>query len=202
MTRNATRILTVAVGFAAQGLFNACALGGLVIFAPSAVEVTPGTPVTMEVTLQAEQYPGFWGADVLIGSDDIPFTFEYSEPFRREMMYIKGPFLQSGIYQYDVLVGGSNSSRTVGSSLMLGIIRVDTTDLASGEYLIMVDYDIDQVSQMVWLYSVTGLLYFEPLHGQVSITVVPEPGTLLLLAPVLCAFVKLTRERDESRGSR
>lgn len=174
----------VAVGICGLVLMSGSAFAGVATFEGSGREVQAGEAVSMTIVLSTESLAplGFNGADVLIGSDNTAFDFAYSPAWTAAMLTsVSAPSPNNGIYPFDVLVGGSNSSASVGNSLALGTVSVDTSGLALGDYVIQIDSGFDGFSSLGRGLAGSPLVS-EGILGQGRFSVVvPEPATLSLL---------------------
>src|SRR3989337_960440 len=130
------------------GLMSGSAMGGTVVFSPGAqdVVVDSGAIVSMDLTVQVSgsPVPTISGADIVIGSNDVPFDFSYNAAWTTAMPNLSAPLPGIGSYTHDLLVGGSNPTGGAGTSVPLGTVTVNTTGLALGTYEILVDSGIDQ----------------------------------------------------------
>ncbi|MBI1825151.1 MAG: hypothetical protein HY287_12280 [Planctomycetes bacterium] len=169
--------------------WNVSTFAGLATFTPASVDVTPGTIVTMDLTLTAEHLYGFDTADVVINSD-APFEWKYGLDLICPNCATDGwPFSPGfGIKPYDLYVGGSTPMAFgFGNSLLLGTLAFDTATLAPGTYETVVSSELDHD-----LSSITHFGTGEGLEGQGSFTVVPEPSCVGLFALAATAL-HLTR---------
>ena len=167
---------------------NSYAFAGLVSFDPEKASVLPGEAAVFGVTLVSETLGDIQGADVVLGSDDVPFGFQYSDEWTSAMGNVSA-ITPLGIFPFDLFVGGNNPLEPIGlSSILLGTVTADTTGLAVGQqYSIFVDSSRDGFSSI-------GLgTTFDPISGTGLINVVPEPVTLSLLG--LGALALLRRRR-------
>jgi hypothetical protein len=90
--------------------------------------VVPGTSVTFEITVTVDTLTVFNTADVVIGSNEAADVgFSYSSAWTPVFANVTTPAFDNGFYTLDVFVGGNNSA-SVGSSLLLGMVTIDTTE--------------------------------------------------------------------------
>ena len=153
-------------------------LGAIATFDPPHVDnVLPGTDVLFSITVGVESLSGFNWADVIIGIEDsnAGITFQYSGAWNAAFANVSSITYDSGFYLHDAYAGGNNPT-SVGTSLLLGIVTIDTTNLLEGTYEVVIDGSFDSISAL-------GLdAETEVLAGSGTFTVVPEPAALSLLA--------------------
>lgn len=110
--------------------------------------VEAGTNIVFQVTVAVSTLPGFDAADVVIGSDDATdLAFSYSSQWTSAFSTVSTPTFDVGFYAQDVFVGG-NHSASVGTSLLLGTITVNTTGMANGAYQLRIENSVDGVSTL------------------------------------------------------
>jgi len=173
----------VAVGICTVALMNVTAFGGVATFEGSGQTVNRGDSVAMTIVVSTDTLSptGFNGADILIGSAQAPFGFDYSSAWTSAMLTsVSPPSFNNGIYAFDVLVGGSNTAAVVGTSLALGTVTFQTDALPDGDYLVEINSDFDGFSFLGRGLSGQQSVS-EGLFGEGRFTVVPEPATLSLL---------------------
>ena len=167
------------------------AVGGIVTFSPNFQAPVPGEVVRMTLTLVATgDVTTISGADVVIGSHEVPFTFAYSDEWLGVMGRLPPPD-PAGFYDgWDFFVGGSTPTIGVGSSIELGTVSIGTASLAEGVYTIEVNTDFDGFSDI--FRGILGQPFVsEPLQGQgVFYVGVPEPATVGLLAWGVAAIAR------------
>lgn len=133
-------------------LASAC-LGATATFTPvGQATVAPGTPVQFNVTIAAQTLLGFNTADIVIGTNHArALSFAYSPAWQSAFVYVTPPTPDLGFrfYAQYVFVGGSNSA-SVGRSIALGVVTIDTTGLIEGTYEVRIDADLlpDRISAL------------------------------------------------------
>ena len=174
------------------------AFGGIVTFDPPAVDILPGD-IGIDVFFDVSV--GIEGPDI-DGFDSFDlFFWPISDPYSLEMAsFVFSPeaiaafsFLYSDSsgwppYDYQLIIGGNSAGGTVGTSMFLGTLTVDTSGLSepgdSTTLQVDAQYEIDNLGFRMSLLGdnfgdITGM---ESLYGSAAITIIPEPGTLALLA--------------------
>lgn len=128
------------------------ALAGTATFTPiGATSVAPGTAVQWSVTVSAQTLAGIDAADIVIGTQQArDLTFSYSPAWQSAFAQVTSPAYDTGFYAQDVFVGGNNST-SVGRTLSLGTVTIDTTGLVEGSYEVRIDADLrpDRVSAVL-----------------------------------------------------
>ena len=158
--------------------------GGSVVFDPPTAAVSAGTPVIVNVTALPQTGSPYNYGSFVFGSNDVagfdfayhpdwsnafggsPFTPEYNEE------------LGETFYAQQVRVGGYQSGLPLPyPSLALGSLTIDTTDMALGPHVVLVDFTLDGLSKFAYLGEGGSN---DPVYGTFSFTIVPEPGTVAL----------------------
>ncbi|MEK6677076.1 MAG: hypothetical protein AABZ47_15660 [Planctomycetota bacterium] len=140
-------------------------------FTPAGSTVVPaGTSVVFDVTVTVQSLGGFNTADAVIGSDGaIDVAFSYSAAFMAAFQNETTPIYDNGFYVQDVFVGGNNPT-SVGTSLLLGTVTIDTTGMTVGAYLVEIDNARDGASTL----GLSGVT--EALVGSGGFQVTPPSG--------------------------
>jgi hypothetical protein len=121
------------------------ALGATATFLPlGSTTVPPGTDVKFDVVLSVATISAFDAADMVIGSHQatdvsLAFSAEWDAAFANVIM-VSDPL---GFYPQDVFASGNNTV-SVGASLKLGTITLNTTGLGEGTYNVMISSAIDR----------------------------------------------------------
>lgn len=180
----------VAVGGLMVALANSYAFGGIVEFSEGAVfDITAPAPVMLNVDVAGAA--SFNSIDITIGSNDVPITgFTLDDEWTGAFATAFDPaFNVIGAFTFDVwFAATTGSSATVGPNLRAGVITVDPRELGLSEadlgreLQLIVDFDQDFTSR-------AGSDNF---FGIGTVTVVPEPATISLLA---LAAIGLIRRR-------
>lgn len=104
--------------------------------------VAPGDSVRFEVVLTTTAMAGFSAADVIIGSQQATnILFVYSPAWTLAFQNVTAA-IPDVFYPQDVFVGGNNPT-SVGTTLLLGTVTVDTHGMVEGSYTVRVDPAID-----------------------------------------------------------
>ena len=155
------------------------AFGAIVTFNPGGVvDVPVGTPsVTVDVTVSGQTLTDIQGVDLVLGSNEQAFTFEYSAAAGAAFTTLAPPSA-FGLFPNDLVVGGNRLAGTVPANLLLGSATFDTSGLADGtSFTLQVNPDIDL--------GLSNLLNAGQQEGftasSVTFRIVPEPATLALL---------------------
>ena len=170
-------------------------LAGTVHFDPPSANIMPGTPsVSFEVSVSWETLPTIDAVHVFtMGDYGANLTFEFASSFAEEPTL---SFLESedfgccgfaGCQCESVGFSGYRFPPASGwtSPLLIGTLTVDTSGLLLGEQIeISVDPEISLVANGV---------NHEALSGLTTITVVPEPGTMMC---AIISAIALVRTRS------
>lgn len=187
---------------AALALAGDAAQAATATFTPVApTNVLAGTNVVFQVTVAVSSLPGFDAADVVIGSNEATdLAFSYSSQWTSAFSTVTTPTFDNGIYAQDVFVGG-NHSTSVGTSLLLGTVTVNTAGMANGAFQVRIDNSVDGVSTL----AQSGTP--EPLNGTGAFTIGPQPvptlgswGIMVLSLLVLTAGTLALGKREWSHA--
>ena len=176
---------------AALALATSSAMAGTVSFS-GPTDVTPGTSAQFQVSVSASSLSGFDSVNLIIGSvDGIGMSFVFDPAFiASETGMDPAPPAPQGIYEAvtpgatDIGFGGNRfpPSTPWAAPLLIGTLTVDTSTLADGA---SVTVGVDPDFETSLLGSAASLVASgvnqDPLSGSVTINVVPEPATMLLL---------------------
>ncbi len=151
----------------------ATAFGGTVTFSPNGPSVVPsGTPISFDVTVSADAPGGFNTADIVIGADTATnISFVYSVSWFSAFANVTPVTYDNGLYSQDVFVGGNNPA-SVGTSVMLGTVVVETVGMNEGFHQIKVDFAIDGASTL----GLAGVP--EPVAGMGTFEITPPVPTM------------------------
>ncbi len=171
-------------------LMSTSSRAGMVLFDPPAITITPGTQsVSFETRAVPEVLSSFDTVNVIFGSlEGLVLSF-WAEPNLQSGDWPPIP-AEQGIYAaltggigHDVGFGGNNFSFTPWTNVTLGMLNVDTSTLNAGDVRqIIVSPELESDLLGSPISQVSSGSHQEPLRGTVTITVVPEPATLLGLA--------------------
>lgn len=171
---------------------------GMVLFDPPAVTIQPGTQsVSFDTRAVPESLSEFDTVNVIFGSlEGLKMSFLLDAALIGDL---PAPPSDQGIYS--ALTGGVGSDIGVGgnrffplplwTSVRLGVLTVETSNLAAGERRqIIVSAELEsQVFGAPFSLLAIGATQ-EPLRGAVTITVAPEPATILGVVICLIALVR------------
>lgn len=175
------------VALSVVALANSSTLGGVVAFDPlvQEVDLSGDTRTTFEVSIASlDTMTSFNAFDIVLGSDNleiVSWAWDSWSGLFDDPGYVCSPGpcpWPMGIYSSDLLVGWPLLGGQLVPPLLLGLLTVDATGLAMGQYTVMVDPGRDGGLSMVGLQGGA----FEPLNGIGLVRVIPDPGTLTLLA--------------------
>lgn len=160
---------------------------------PASVE--RGQVVTFEVVVASSTLGAFNTADIVIGSDLAKnIGFSYSGAWTSAFANVTTPAFDNGFYAQDVFVGGNNPT-SVGSSLLLGMVTIDTTGMPYGNHSVLINHTLDGVSTL----GLSGTP--EALNGLGAFTVTPpvptisDWGAVTLALTILIAGTMILRSR-------
>lgn len=173
-------------------LTTSFAYGGIVSFDPATIEVNVGEDVGLVFTISVESENNGWESiDMIIGSDTVPINqsdWAYSDAFASATLLLFGGPSAQNVYPYGIGGLGGFSLSAVHGSMVMGYLTVDTSVLPVGEHTIMVDSVRDGgLSNMGYSTEL------EPLSGMITIHVVPEPVTLVLMGLGGLALIGMRR---------
>lgn len=187
-----------ALALSVVALANSSAPGGIVAFDPlvQEVDLSGDTRTTFEVSIASlDTITWFNAFDIVLGSDDLEI-FEWKWDTWSGLFDDPGNVCYPGpcpwpmgIYPSDLLVGWPLLGGQLAPPLLLGSLTVDAAGLAIGEYAVIVDPDRDGGLSIVGLRGGA----FESLNGMGVVRVIPDPGTLTLLALATMGLGRLKR---------
>jgi len=151
--------------------------------------------ITFEVTVAVDTLAAFNTADVVIGSNDAAnIGFSYSGAWTSAFANVTTPAFDNGFYAQDVFVGGNNAV-SVGSSVLLGMVSIDTTRMRYGSHSVIISQALDGVSTL----GLSGTP--EALNGLGTFAVTPPVptisnwGAVMLALTILIAGTMILRSR-------
>lgn len=175
---------------AVLAMATSSALAGSVSF-NGPTTITPGVPaVQYQVSVESAGLAGFDTVNIIIGSaDGLGLSFVFDPAFVASTTLAPAPPTEVGIYgavipgATDVGFGGNRFTTPAWTApLLIGTLTVDTSSLVDGDTRTV---GIDTAFESDLLGSFASLIGSGPaqeeLTGSVTITVVPEPATMLLL---------------------
>lgn len=152
---------------ASTGLLPRLLYGATATFvAVGPTTVPPGTDVTFDVLIRADDPGGFDAADIIIGSNGAAgITFSYSSEWIAAFDNVTTPVTGMSFYANDVFAGANGTQPVVGE-ILLGTITLSTNGMAEGDFDVRIDPVIDDGVSRVTL---TGTM--EPLFGSAQFTI-------------------------------
>jgi hypothetical protein len=169
---------------------TAPAMAGVVTFDPLSADVLAGTQVAVQIDISTS-LPQQNLAIVTIGLNDAAgdlANFVYDPDWTTPFTPDPPVYDASASYPHSITVGGQGLGSS--SSYTLGSFIIDTAGMVPGNYTVSVDFNIDAESEFV-LFGEDDLT--DPLFGTFDLTILPEPGCLVLLA--LAGLTVVTRRR-------
>lgn len=151
-------------------------------FDPATQFILAGERATFDVYLNTVTLGDIQGADILFGSNDVTFSFAYSDEWQAAMQNVSPSEPVDLFYDYALYAGGNNPPGPIGATrILFGTIDMETQTLAPGESAtVMVDSELDGgISQI--LLSLFGEPAIGSAVGIATVTVVPEPSVVVLL---------------------
>jgi MYXO-CTERM domain-containing protein len=170
------RMRAFVIGFLAVGLGYSGAFAGIVTFDPlTPTTVDSGERVSLAVGVSLEEMADFSTARVVLASMDLQMAdWVYNPDWLAAMAF---PVVEDppGVFPNERLVGGNLLFTS--EAWTVGTLEVGTDGLPFGDYTVFVDGDTDGISG---LYDM-GDTVIETLAGSAVVSVIPEPGALVLL---------------------
>jgi len=175
---------------AVLALATSSAMAGTVSFGTTSTLIQPGTDAQFNVSVSSTSLASFDTVNVIVGSDDgLALDFAFSSTFVADTTLPPAPPAEVGIYgavvagARDVGFGGNNLDASPWvAPVLIGVLTVDSSGLAPGQ---SVTIKVDPSFETDLLGSAASLVGSgtnqDPLSGSVTINVVPEPATMLLL---------------------
>lgn len=154
---------------------TAVAYAGTVSFEPQERVVDPAvsTRTTFEVVISETPLGTFESVDLILGSDDLQITeWEFAFFVICDFGACADP---AGVYPSDLQFGWFGPP--VLPPFHLGTLTVDASGLGRGTYSVIVDAQRDGGRSTLALGT-----NIDTLFGSATVTVIPEPATLALLA--------------------
>lgn len=143
------------------------AIAATAVFTPiGPTHVSHGDPISFSVVVSATA-GGFNSADIVIGSTDAAdISFVYSSAWTTAFSNVSPVMYDNGFFAQDAFSGG-NHSISVGTSLALGTVTVDTTGMSVGTHSLTISHAVDGISTL----GLAGTP--EPLAGTVNFQITP-----------------------------
>lgn len=198
------RALTFALACAVVVVVTGPVRAGTIDFtSPSAISVTPGTPITVDVgmTIDTGVITTYDFVKINIGSGDpndpstgpmdLGFVFdsEWTTNFDASNSLL---FDDTGFYAQEVNIESFSSSLINLTNLAVGTLSIDTTGMLPGFYDVLVDNDYDGESEVVNIGEGSA---GDALFGAFSFEVTPEPASVAFVTLAIPAIL-----RRRSRG--
>lgn len=172
---------------------SASAFGGTVSFVNSSqggntlsFDTLTGGTGTFDVELTTTTTAPFSALTIIIGSDSMMFNpvtgpggFVYSDAFIAATLFqTTGPEDQLSVAN-EINIGGLNFANAIPAPITVGTLTIIApAGLVRGEYTIFVDASLE-TNNVSGALAIGGDL--DPLFGVGTITITPEPATLILL---------------------
>ncbi len=173
------------------GLMSSSLWAGAVTFTPvGPTAVDAGTDIVMTLSVTSVSLASFDAADIIIGSTDAAdIAFVYDTAWTSAFSNVTTPAFDVGFYSQDVFVGGNNAA-SVGSTLVLGTITIDTTGMSGGSHQVVVDNATDGFSRLALagmtepltgagIFQINGVACSSPIvsaAGSRFISITPQPA--------------------------
>lgn len=150
----------------AVAVLPACAYAATATLVPvTAITVPPGIPIAFDLYVSVVSLADFDAADLIVGTTAAGLSFSYSAEWLGAFVNVTTPLVDVGFYPHSIYIGGNNPA-SVGATMRVGTLTVDTFGLAEGTYSVSINPAIDG--------GVSGLTRSgtrEPLSGSTVLTV-------------------------------
>lgn len=185
-------------------------MAGTVHFNPPSATITPGTQsVSIDVSVSWETMQTIDSVNVVIRGDlNANLSFSFFQSFVDSTSITPAPPAEESWYcgiagctYEEIGFGGNNFNPGWASPLLIGTLTVDTSALQAGE-VDRIRVDPNEESELfgdpaIYLSLISHAGGQEPIAGATTITVVPEPATLGILALGVLAISRRRTSRAE-----